>query len=52
MKLRSLLLMVWLATGPALAACPRIVSLKGENFFHPGPSPMQGYRELSASLKS
>lgn len=30
----------------------RIVSLKGENFFHPGPSLMQGYRELAAGLKS
>ncbi len=30
----------------------RIVSLKGENFFHPGPSLPQGYRELTAGLKS
>jgi iron complex transport system substrate-binding protein len=30
----------------------RIVSLKGENFFHPGPSLPQGYRELAAGLKS
>lgn len=30
----------------------RIVSLKGENFFHPGPPLLQGYRELAASLKS
>lgn len=30
----------------------RIVSLKGENFFHPGPPLLQGYRDLAASLAS
>jgi iron complex transport system substrate-binding protein len=30
----------------------RIVSLRGENFFHPGPPLLQGYRELAAGLKS
>jgi len=32
------------------AICPR--RLSGENFFHPGPPLLQGYRELAESLKS
>lgn len=42
-----------LACNAALARVKvRIVSLRGENFFHPGPPLLQGYRELAASLKS
>ena len=42
-----------IACNAALATVKvRIVSLKGENFFHPGPSLPKGYRELAAGLKS
>lgn len=41
-----------LACNAALASVKvRIVSLKGENFFHPGPPLLQGYRDLAASMK-
>lgn len=29
----------------------RIVALRGENFFHPGPRLVDGYRELAAAMK-